>query len=259
MTVKMIYSYSMNSRQRFTKLIESLPDARVRHVNVGAIWTAVVVDVNGVLQGGLAATMRNPDYMLTRLPAVERAGSLEEMEAHTLAGLVTSDSHTEASIGLAAINALLPRSEHWGGLHAVDFLTRQSDGKRLAIVGHFSFVEQLRRQGLEPAVLELEPLPGDLPAEAAARVLPQSDVIVITATTLINNTFDGLIALCPPHAHVMLLGPSTPLSPQLFDWGLDSVAGTLVTDPLYALQMTAQGGGTRQMKSALRQVSLLKE
>ena len=66
-------------------------------------------------------------------------------------------------------------------------------------------------------MLELAPQAGDLPASAAAEVIPQADVVALTSMTLLNHTFDGLLALRRPDAQVMLLGPSTPLAPLLFD------------------------------------------
>jgi uncharacterized protein (DUF4213/DUF364 family) len=90
-------------------------------------------------------------------------------------------------------------------------------------------------------VLELRPRPGDLPAERAAEVLPQADVIALTGTSLVNHTFDGLIGLCRPEALVVMLGASTPLTPVLFELGVDAVAGTLVVDIPAALRGVAQG------------------
>jgi len=66
-------------------------------------------------------------------------------------------------------------------------------------------------------VLERRPVEGDLPAEMAAEVLPQADVAAITGTSLINHTFEGLMKLCRPDALVIVLGPTAPLSPVLFD------------------------------------------
>ena len=66
-------------------------------------------------------------------------------------------------------------------------------------------------------------------------------MVAITGTSLHNDTFDGLIALCRPDAFVLLLGPTTPLSPLLFDYGVDLVAGTRVVDPAAALTTAGQG------------------
>ncbi len=106
-------------------------------------------------------------------------------------------------------------------------------------------------------MLELQPRPGDLPASAAAEVVPEADVLAITATTLINHTFDGLMALRRPDALVMLLGPSTPLTPLLFDYGVDLLSGAIVEDIESVLAAVSQGAGFRQIhRAGVRLVTL---
>ena len=93
-----------------------------------------------------------------------------------------------------------------------------------------------------------QPGPGELPPEAAADVVPLADVVAITGTSLLNKTFDHLIQRCRRDAFVMVLGPTTPLSPVLFDYGVDLIAGTLVTDPQLAIALAGQGAIFRQMR-----------
>jgi len=97
-------------------------------------------------------------------------------------------------------------------------------------------------------------------AEQAAQVLPQVDVVALTGTSLINHTFDDLIRFCRPDAFVLLLGPSAPLSPVLFEAGVDAVSGTWVTDPELVLRSVGQGATFRQIKRAggLRLLTLVK-
>jgi hypothetical protein len=47
---------------------------------------------------------------------------------------------------------------------------------------------------------------------------------------------------------VIVLGPTTPLSPVLFDCGVDLIAGTVVVNPKEALQLAGQGAIFRQMR-----------
>ena len=81
-------------------------------------------------------------------------------------------------------------------------------------------------------------------------MLPQADVVALTGTSLINHTFDGLIRLCRSDALVLLLGPSAPLTPILFEAGVNAVSGTLVTDPERVLRSVGQGATFRQIKRA---------
>jgi uncharacterized protein (DUF4213/DUF364 family) len=96
-------------------------------------------------------------------------------------------------------------------------------------------------------VLEQQPQGKDLPAEAASKVIPRADVVAITGTTLINHTFEELMALCRPEALVLVLGPSTPLSPILFDYGVHLLSGSVVEDVEAVLRAVSQGANFRQV------------
>jgi uncharacterized protein (DUF4213/DUF364 family) len=78
--------------------------------------------------------------------------------------------------------------------------------------------------------------------------LPQADVVALTGTSLINHTFEDLMALCRPDAFVLLLGPSAPLAPELFGLGVNAISGTRVFDPEVVLQTVSQGATFRQIK-----------
>jgi uncharacterized protein (DUF4213/DUF364 family) len=149
---------------------------------------------------------------------------------------------------MAALNALLEVDERsCTEVNAREVILERGAGKNVAIVGHFPFVERVRQAAAACWVLELHPRPGDLPARQAAEVLPQADVVALTGTSLINHTFDDLVELCRPGAFVILLGGSAPLTPVLFDCGVDAVSGTRVVDVPAALQTVGEGATFRQI------------
>ncbi len=227
-------------------LLDSLQaDAPVRQVLVGAFWTAVVLDTDPP-RCGLASTLRGATHDAG--PPVPHAGHLLEYTGRELAGWLCSSSILEASIGMAAFNALLEADETaCTEVNAEDVILERGTGRRVAIVGHFPFVERVRRAAGECWVVELHPRPGDVPAEQAGEVLPRADVVAITGTSLINHTFDELIALCRSDAFVVLLGASAPLSPVLFDYHVNAVSGTRVVDVPVVLQAVSQGATFRQI------------
>jgi len=221
-------------------LLDSIQtDAPVIQVSVGAFWTAVVIGTDPP-RCGLASTLRPTTH--PGGPPVSRAGQLLEHSGRELAGWLRSSSTLEASVGMAAFNALLEVDEGAGAeVNAEQVILARGSGRRVAIVGHFPFVERVRRAAAECCVVELHPRPGDLPAEQAADVLPRADVVALTGTSLINHTFDELTKLCRADAFVILLGGSAPLSPVLLDCGVDAVAGTRVVDVSAALRTVSQG------------------
>ena len=105
--------------------------------------------------------------------------------------------------------------------------------------------------------MEKNPREGDLGEDAAARILPQADVVALTGTSLTNQTLPDLLALCRPEAFVILLGDSAPLSPILFDYGVDAVSGTRVADVDATLRCISQGANFRQIRG-VRRLTLLK-
>jgi uncharacterized protein len=243
------------------ELIQTLLPGKILAVQVGLARTAVVAETDEGVRCGLAASLSNAEFDHSSHPSVRNAGHLHEMPTLELAGLVESPSFTEVAIGLATINALLPRHpEQWVELNAEAYLTEHGAGKNIVVVGHFPFVERLKELAKQFWVLELNPKPGDFPAQAAPEIIPQADVVAITATTLINKTFQGLIELCRPEAKVVLIGPSTPLSPVLYDYGIDVLSGTIVTDPQAVLRMIGQGVCFHQMRQekAVRLVTIQK-
>lgn len=243
------------------KLLETLPDTPVQRVLIGTHWTAVVVEREGRLCCGLAASMHpENDHHHGGGPDVPDAGRLHLKSGHELAGLVRSDSPPEVSVGMATINALLPRdSAAWTDLNAEAVIAEHGTGKHVAIVGHFPFVKRLRPRVGKLSVLELRPRGDDLPADAAPDVIPQADIVALTSTTLLNRTFDGLMALCRPDARVLLLGPTTPLSPVVYDYGVDMLSGAVVENVEAVLHTIGQGGNFRQVhKAGVRLVTMQK-
>lgn len=230
-------------------LLHTLHDGTVSQVLIGLHWTAVVVTVRGEKRCGLASTLRRQgQHGGTNIP---EAGHLTDHSGRALAGLIRAEQPTLAGVGMAAINALLPvSSTEWVELNAAEVIADQGAGKSVALIGHFPFVPKLRTRVGHLQVLEQNPADGDLPASMADQVLPQADIVAITGTTLINHTLDDLLRLCAPEAQIILLGPSSPLSPRLFDYGIDVICGSIVTKIEPVLRAVAQGGNFRQVHRA---------
>jgi uncharacterized protein (DUF4213/DUF364 family) len=149
---------------------------------------------------------------------------------------------------LATINALLPRHEaRYTDLNAEQVLAEKGKGKRVVVIGSFPFLERLRDRVGSMAVMDLRPGHGDTPPEAASELLPEADLVALSGTSLLNHTFEKLISFCPSEALVIVLGPSTPLSPVLSDHGVNILAGSLVENEEAVLRAVSQGATFRQM------------
>jgi len=217
-------------------------DAPVRSLAVGAHWTIVCSR-----RCGLASTVT--EQKPHAHAPVREAGSLHLKSARELAEYARSDRLLEASIGVAAINSLIEVDERNAAeVNAFELLKQHGAGRRVALVGHFPFIPKLREIASQLWVVELTPDHGEHPAEAAGDLIPKADVVALTGSALINHTLEGLLALCPTGVPVIVLGPSTPLSPVLFDHGATLIAGTRVLDEDAALRTVAQGATFQQVQ-----------
>jgi uncharacterized protein (DUF4213/DUF364 family) len=158
---------------------------------------------------------------------------------------------------MATLNALLAEQnmvdECWHGplrsdVNASQLLSRVGSDKKVALVGHFPFVQKIRELVGKLWVLEKTPREGDLPAEKAEEVIPQADLLALTSMTLVNGTFEALVRLVRPSVPVIVIGPGTPLSPVLFEHGVSTLAGAVVEDIDGLLSAARQGGNFRQAR-----------
>jgi uncharacterized protein (DUF4213/DUF364 family) len=225
-------------------LIASLDgDAPTREVRIGPFWTAVWSRACG-----LASTVVPPKHEHGST-LVDTPGRLAATSALDLARLAFSESTLEAGIGLAAINSLVEvDEERCTDLNAGRFLIEHGRSKQVALVGHFPFVPDLREAADELWVIEQEPQQGDVTAEEGETLIGRADIVAITGSAFINHTVGHLLSLCRPESLVMVLGPTAPLSPVLFDYGVDVVSGTRVTDPEQALRCLSEGAIFQQMQ-----------
>ena len=88
--------------------------------------------------------------------------------------------------------------------------------------------------------------------------MPEADVIAITGSSLINHTFERIMVNCRSDSFKIMLGPSTPLSPVVFDYGLDAIGGALVEDSNTVLTMVEEGAHFRQL-TGVRTVIMTKD
>jgi len=236
---------NLGTRGIINELLSSVcnQSAQVKRVAVGVHWTVVESD----LGCGMASTLSQPPphYNLR----VKDAGTLEQKSAYALASYLRSDIWLEASIGMAALNSLIKVDETLcERTNAYDVLREKGAGKNVAIIGHFPFVEKLKNGTAQLWILEKEPRDGDTPASQAHKILPKCDVLGISATTLINGTLSEILSCCKSDAFKMLIGPSTPMTPKLFNFGLDALAGCKIMDPDLVFKNVGQGATFGQVQ-----------
>jgi uncharacterized protein (DUF4213/DUF364 family) len=151
------------------------------------------------------------------------------------------------ALGTSAINACVNDENYENGdvMEAVNL----SKDDVMGMVGYFDpMVSGIKRQLKTLYIFEKERTlttwpQKALPPEEIPNVLPQCSVILVSATTVMNKSFDDILKYAKTK-RIILLGPSTPMVPKAFP-EVKVFGGTKVSPA--ALKTIAHGGGTRNL------------
>ncbi len=201
-------------------LLESVStsaDETIRRVMVGLHWISVESKFTG-----MAHTFRGREGA-----ELEDAGNILGKNVLEIADRLRSWEPLDAGLGLAALCSLIePKGEN---VNVYDYILSVAPGKTVTCIGRFPFYGKLASTALKAHLLEMNPREGELPPFAAEEVIPESDLVVITGTTLINKSLERLLELSRGKICVVL-GPSTPMSDVLFDFGATVIGGVEVVE-----------------------------
>ena len=231
--------------------------ARVADVRLGLGYTAVSLDDEST---GVAFTFR--EAFNQGCTVFKGRTPLAGQNAHEMIGFAESENPLEAAVGLAAINALANRLNP--GLTTGDILEevdlRPAD--HVGMVGFFAPVlPKLKQRGHKVSIFELveraDAPSGQLMSQNEAfQRLPECQVALITATSLINHTFDDLMTAVVNCREVVVLGASTPLCPEVFAAApVTLLSGVVVEQTDALLAVVSEGGGMRRFRSMVRKVN----
>jgi hypothetical protein len=210
----------------------------------------------GVIGSHLIAVTSRRLGLAANLPMDEEPVYSEKAEvtlvgrrACDLATWLMGDEWLRGGIGMASLNSLLEVDyEKLQEINAKHIIAERAAGKNLMVVGHFPFVNAMRPTVRNLWIMEKQPGAKHISEEEGYELMPEADVVAITGSSLINHTFERIMNNCRPGSFKIMLGPSTPLSPVLFDYGLDVIGGALVEDTKTVLSMVEEGASFRQLK-----------
>ena len=211
-------------------LLESVSGAeeKAARVLIGLHWIAVQSR-----HTGMAHIFRGREGF-----ELSDAGAIEEKDILEMAAGLKSWEPLEAGLGLAALSSLIePQGEN---VNVFDYIMSAAPGKTVTCIGRFPFYERLAQSAARAYLLEMNPQAGELPPFAAEEVIPESDLVIITGTSLINKTLERLLELSR-NSIAIVLGPSTPMNDVLFDFGASVIAGVRVVDREKLFRSVAQG------------------
>ena len=141
--------------------------------------------------------------------------------------------------------------------------------KTITVVGGFqTYINRISESNNKLYVLELnenalseEHKQYYVPANEYAKVLPVSEIVIITGLTLVNNTIDGLLASISPHTQVIVTGPSSSIIPDvLFENKVNIIGATRITNPDLLFSIVGEAGaGFHLFKYCAQKISILNE
>ncbi len=230
-------------------------ERNIADIRIGLGYTAVLLDDG---RCGLAWTGTGGKKTCCSL--MEDAGFFIGKSAAELIHFYPSNNPLKASVGLATINSLANYEKT--GKKEGDILgcLNLKPDDRVGIIGDF-----------KPLVKEMEKITENIfifeknfsdskyfVAETEiSKLLPDCSVVLITATSLVNKTFELLIELIKNVPSCAMLGPSTPLVPAFFsDKNIRILSGVEVIDTDRVLNIVSQAGGMKSFKNYVKKVNV---
>ena len=88
----------------------------------------------------------------------------------------------------------------------------------------------------------------------------KADVLILSSTSVFNNTFSNLVEATNDHCDIYTLGPSTILNKEMFYYRNIKLLFGSIFEPndINTLKIIQQGGGTKQFMPFMKKVFLEK-
>ena len=186
-----------------------------------------------------------------------KAGKLAGSPAVEVLSMMVAQSPLSRSIGLALANALiagLPRPE--SDTRDVLELVNLNANDHVVMAGFFGpLIPQIKKTNCRLDIVELDDRQPDVLSPEEGKVaFGRCSVAILTSTSVVTGTIDGLLASLGNPRAVIMLGPSTIMLPEIFvGTRVTHLAGGWVrTGAADAVaQIVSEGGGTMILKPHL--------
>ena len=203
-------------------------DEEISNVIMSPYWTLLTSGASGIAstlghQPGCGAALKDT-ILGSRTPA--------------LLDLAFSTDPAEASVGIAALNSIISRYYEPG--KARRGMLPRARNKRVAVLGCFPFVERLKELSSEVWTISSELGRGEYPEKEAENILHVADISIIAGAALVSHSMERYLGWARP-SYTIVFGPTTPLSPILFEYGADQIGGFKVMNEARVATAIAAG------------------
>ncbi len=229
----------------------------IRDVRIGAFTTAVQLSDGSV---GVSSTLMPEDTEIHCAKENRDFGifSPGKMTGETAYNLLTINKQSSwiNTLKIAVLNAVSanhiqePYYKIVPNTDPIDLLLTNVS-QTVTLVGAFqSYIQRFKRLGNPLNVLEFNEQAFQhsdkkfyVPAAMYPEIVPQSDVLIITGLTLVNDTLDAILNVARPETKIIVTGPSVSFIPDaFFDKGVNIIGLTRITDAEQVLKVVSEGG-----------------
>lgn len=239
---------------------DELDALTVERVVIGLFFTGIKLSDGS---GGICFTPIKEIPEAVCCPSSARAmpssGKLKGRPVSCYLDKLTESRPLEKAMSIAVLNALSascwrkvpPRDYSFElGADPVDKLVIPDDARVVVIGALVPYLRMLKERNKPFHILEKdtrtlkpEEMPYFVPPEKADGVISKADFLIITGTTVLNDTLEGILNHVRPGAEVVLVGPTASMLPDaFFRRGVKSIGSITVTDPDNLLDVLAEAG-----------------
>ncbi|MCX6254267.1 MAG: DUF364 domain-containing protein [Bacteroidia bacterium] len=183
------------------------------------------------------------------------------------------ESSVILSLKTAVLNAISSNVISSGNYKIIDNcdpiqLIDLNSRKTITVVGAFqSYIRKIAGTGNKLFILELnenslaqEHKKFYISAGKYDKILPDSDIVIITGQTLVNRTIDDLLSAISPGTQVIVTGPSSNILPDiLFENKVSIIGAVRITDPEILFDIVSEGGtGFHLFEYCAQKICILK-
>jgi uncharacterized protein (DUF4213/DUF364 family) len=244
----------------------------ISDVRIGRCLTAVRLSDNST---GVSATLFDDHSRCAKSDRDFGDFSPMKIRGEKVSNLIETEKKSDSilTLKIAALNAIssaIISSGKYKILENTDpiDLIDLTPGKTITIVGAFhSYIQKVASSNNRLYVLELNEkalMPEQrqyyVPANEYKNVLPDSDIVIITGLTLVNNTIDGLLSAIGKKTEVVVTGPSGSIIPDiLFENNVSIIGAARITDPETLFDLVGEGGtGYHLFKYCARKICIIR-
>ena len=231
------------NQKLYDLFISKANEVKIEILSLGLGYTAVTLSDGGI---GLAYThFENKKSCMLLNKNIDFEGK----SADQLLEKIKSENTVERSMALALINALnyekaLLLPEDPDNKIMFDTLKIGKESK-VAMVGFFGpLVKNFKEQNITLEILDASRNLG-IKKEFYDKLGNWADVLLLTSTSILNNTTEEILANVGQKVNSVMLGPSTPMVKEAFEHlPVNILAGTVPLDTAKTLKAVRHGMGT---------------